>query len=541
MNMRVLLVDDERIIREKIAGKMDWPSLRLDFAGSAENGLEALEMLRRDYADILITDIHMPLMNGIQLAEEARRLYPHIKIVFLSGYEEFRFAKRAMELSVMKYVLKPFTKRELEEAILQARDEAEAMRQEERRLQAAMSILETSFPLLRERYLNLWVSGRMAAGDVPAKLQMLQLPLDGERYCVLIIEPDQPEESLFGGKMEPAVGKGLLSVLIEREVERYVSDSSKGVSFHSEHDQIVVILQHAEEHAADETVFDSIDQLRQRILEACRVTVSIGVGGVKSGYAGVPESYKEAREAIEYRFLIGRNAVIPVDLIHLHPSQVWSGFPDEYPDRIIAAIRSGAVAELKQSLNAFFERLRQARGLSITDMRLYVTECTARIITQSLQTALRLKDMYGKDYNPYEAIAQYKTMDEAEQGLMTLLSDISRYILDSRGGRKNKLIEIAAAFIHEHYQMENISINVLSAELQVHPTYFSRLFRQETGSTFTEYLMKVRMEKAKEYLSGTALRVSEVAFAVGVKDPFYFSTLFKKHTGMNPTEFREQV
>lgn len=121
MNMKLLLADDEWIIRDGIANKIDWSSLNIDIVGAVENGMEALTILKRECVDILVTDIHMPLMDGIRLAEEAKKIHPAIKIVILSGYEEFEFAKRALELSVMKYLLKPFTRKELEAAVMQAK------------------------------------------------------------------------------------------------------------------------------------------------------------------------------------------------------------------------------------------------------------------------------------------------------------------------------------------------------------------------------------------------------------------------------------
>jgi len=537
MNVKLLLADDEWIIRDGIANKIDWSAMNIDIVGAVENGLDALAILKREGVDILVTDIRMPQMDGIRLAEEARKLQPNIKIVILSGYEEFAFAKRALELSVLKYLLKPFTRKELEAAVLEAKGEVETLRQVDERLQTAMSTLEISFPLLRERYLNLWVAGQIAPADIQSRLQTIQLELKGDHFAVLITEPDEVGDR-SPTETENAINKELLPVVVGDEIERYMNACGKGVTFHGNHDHIVTILHDLHAQGADE-VFEWAEKLRRHIHDKFGITVCVGVGGLKPGYAGVVDSYKEAREAIVYRFLVGKNTVIPVELIQLHPYPAWAGISDEHAS-IIAAIRSGEEERIREQLNAIFEQLRAAKGLSISDIKLYITEFVAKILMHSLQSGLRLKDIYGRDYNPYAAISHYKTMDDLHQGLAVLLSDISRYILDNRGGKKRRMIDVAIEYIHANYRDEDLSINALSDQLRVHPSYFSRLFKQEVGSTFTDFLTKVRIDKAKEYLGDASLRISEITFLVGLKDPFYFSTLFKKHVGVSPTEFREQ-
>ncbi|MBE9915106.1 response regulator [Paenibacillus donghaensis] len=533
--MKLLLADDEWIIRDGIANKIDWSSLGIKIAGAAENGEEALGILKKESVDILVTDILMPQMDGIRLAEEARKLHPNIKIIILSGYEEFEFAKRALELSVMKYLLKPFTRKELEEAVLQARGEVESMRKVEEHLQTALSTLEKSFPLLRERYLSLWVAGKITPSDIPARLQTIHLKLLGRHFAVMITELDDIESI----PSESAVNKELLPVVVSNEIERFMGDYGKGITFHGDHDRIVTIVHDLQEEAPDER-FEWAEKLKQHIQDKFGITVSVGVGGLKEGYEGVADSYKEALEAIEYRFLVGRNTVIPVELIHPHPSTVWPGTSDKHANRITAAIRAGDEREIREHLNEFFQQLREAARLSISDIKLYSIEFAAKIVMSSLQSGLRLKDVYGREYDPYAAILQYKTMDDLHRGLASLLLDISHYFLDSRGSKKHRMIDFAIRYIQENYSVENLSINTLSDQLRVHPSYFSRLFKQEVGLTFTDFLTKVRIDKAKQYLGDASLRVSEITFMVGLKDPFYFSTLFKKHVGKNPTEFREQ-
>lgn len=152
--MKLLIADDEALIRDGIRNHIDWGKYGIEIAGVEENGLAALRVLEKEPIDILVTDIRMPRMDGIELSREARRRYPNIKIIILSGYEEFEFAQQALELSVMKYLLKPFTRPELEEAVVQAKEEVDSMRRAERRMSVTMDQLRRSLPLLRDRYLN---------------------------------------------------------------------------------------------------------------------------------------------------------------------------------------------------------------------------------------------------------------------------------------------------------------------------------------------------------------------------------------------------
>lgn len=535
--MKLLIVDDEFLIRDGIQNKINWSDFGIEVVGSAENGEAALDVLKKEAVDILVTDIRMPKMNGLELSREARKLYPNIKIILLSGFEEFEFAKQALELSVMKYLLKPFTRKELEEAILQAMDEVKSMQRVEHQLVITMDRLQRSLPLLRERYLNEWVSGQLSAEELHGKLQMVDIqPGDGS-FAVIVTVLDEAEQ--ISPLHASANHSDVLSLLLVEDIPQWIG-SGQGHTFQSVKGAIVTILDGLRDA---EEGYKTAEIIKDRARQALGLTVSVGLGRLKPGSEGVAESYREALEAVEYRFLVGKNSIIPCDLITFNGSSKWTGIPDDLAETIISAIRTGKRDEMRAGLSLLFNTLKTGQRLSISDIKICMTEFLAKVLTDLLQTGVRLKDIYAKDvkeYNPYSAIADYKTIDDLQQGLGLLFGDLSGYILDRRGGKKRQMIELALDYIHSHYQEEDLSIYAVSEKLYINPTYFSRLFKQEVGCTFTDYLTKTRLEGAKQWLKGSSHRVSEIAFMVGFKDPFYFSTLFKKQVGMNPTEFREQ-
>jgi len=539
--MKLLIADDEALIRDGIRNCIDWGRYGIDIVGAADNGLAALGMLEREPADILVTDIRMPKMDGIELSKEAKKRYPNIKIIILSGYEEFEFAQQALELSVMKYLLKPFTRPELEAAIVQAKEEVESMRQAERRLYVTMEQLRRSLPLLRDRYLNDWVSGRLPPGDISGKLQSVDVEPGAGRYAVAVTViddagPDAATGSDLGALRAVDGGADLRSVLLLEDVAERLKEAGSGVAFQGRQGEIVAVLSGL---ADADGLYAFAERIREQARADYGLTVSVCLGGLKEHPAEVAQSYREAVEAIDYRFLVGPDSVVPYDFIHWREPEDWPGIPGEFADRMASAIRTGREDLVRAELDRLFDMLKKLQSRGHADIKVNATEFTAGVLTLVISSGSRLKEMYGKEYNPYAAIMEARTIDGLARELESLFLDLSRYVRDRRGDRKRRVVEQALEYVHANYSREELSFQQLSEYLEMNPTYLSKLFKQETGTTFTDYLTKVRLDRAKRDLRATSLRVSEIAYSVGFRDPFYFSTLFKKHTGLNPTEFRD--
>lgn len=537
MSVKLLVVDDEFIIREGIKTKMDWNRLGVELVAVAENGYEALETLKAGPVDILITDIRMPVMDGIQLSREAMKLHPNLKIIILTGYEEFEYAKQALELSALSYMLKPFTKQELEDTILLAKREIIGHRTVESHLKITMERLEQSFPLLKERYLNQLVSERLPLKEIKSRLQLVDIHFQSDTFAVMIVELDKTDglEQLpeHDGNSE------LLQLVVKDEAEQYLQTVQPSVVFSGLNSHIVCIIDIVKSDKHDE-LFELAENMKAYIENTLQVSVSVGIGGIKHGIKGIPESFREAMEAIEYRFLVGKSSIIPIDYINIQSEQTIAGLSDSHAERIIAVVRSGNKLGIRGELDAIFTTIKEMKTSSISDIKLYMKEFLVKTITRLLHSSIRLRDMYSRDYDPYSLVDDYQTINDMHKGIRTLYFDISDYIRDKRGNKQRKVIEKAIEEIQANYDNENLSIQMLSEQLQMNTSYLSRLFKQEAGNTFTEFLAKYRIEKAKQYLVETTLRVSEITYRVGLKDPFYFSTLFKKYVGQNPTDYREQ-
>lgn len=534
--IKLLVADDEFIIREGIRSHINWTELGIRLMGAAENGKEALDMLADEPADILLTDVHMPVMDGIELCREARKRYPNLKIIILSGFEEFEFAKQALEVSAMRYLLKPFTRKELEEVLLDASRDIRHYRRLESNLEVTMVRLQESLPLLCENVLNRLVEGRLHPEEVRAKLELLDISLKGSRFVVLVAEKDHNDGR---GAGQPGANEELMTVLMKDEFGMALKERGQGVVFSGLNANAVCILEVGPDDLYEQ-VLDFAEAVKARIQTALKLTVSIGVGAIRPGYAGIAVSYREAQESLAYRFLIGQDSVIPIDRINLSDSAAFFAIPEEYGERLAMAVRYGNNRGIRGELDSLFDYMRGGTGGKISELRLAVKDFLAMTLRQLGLSGNRLKDLYGTDFDPYTAIDRYKTMDDMYRGLCTMIQELSGYIHDKRGNKLRNVIQRAVDYIQSHYHLEELSINTLSEELSMNASYFSRLFKQETGATFTEYLTKTRLERAKELLKGTTKRISEITYEVGMKDPYYFSTLFKKYTGINPTEFREQ-
>lgn len=532
MSIKLLAVDDEPIILNGIKNYVKWDRLGIQLIGAEANGIKALETLKNNPVDILVTDINMPYMNGIELSREAKKLYPDIKIILLTGYEEFEYARQAIDIGALKYLLKPFTRLELEETIRIAKEQLE----ERIRLEEDISLLkkrvEKSFPLLKERYLNRLITGELTE-NISLTLSSVEIELRAKMFSVILIQIDDKTE--FNKLSIKATEKDIINAYMKEIIYDSLKTNSNSLIFNSYDGKTVCIFSDYNEEA----VVEFAEKIRAYVKATYGITVSIGLGKAYEGLGNIYKSYEEAKEALEYRFLLGDNSIIPIEYINFSADTSTEKTASINASELISAVKSGDKASVRHLLKCFSDEIQNNKGISIVDIRLDLKQLVSRIILELLQSTARLKDIFSEDYDPYSQIDSYETLQEMCEGVESFLNSISSFIIDKRGNKKRSIIEKSLDFINSNYHEYELSINEVSEYISMNTSYYSRLFKQEMGITFTEYINKLRVEKAKMLLKNSVLRVSEISYKIGFKDPFYFSTIFKKYTGVNPTEYRE--
>ena len=500
---RVFLVDDEPFIVEGLYDIMDWSGMGLEIAGHAENGRKALEAIRVTPVDILITDIAMPEMNGLELIRKAREVHPELKVIILSGYNEFDYLKEGMHLGIENYLLKPINVEELKSTLAGTIEKLNAPG-----LSRLWSIHDID--MLRDSIVYRWMTDKISYPELEERAALLSVRIDAPYFFVSILRTDREPDRLYE-TVRQEVGAGNSDTLVFRNL-----DNDTGILF-----------------ALDDPASGK-EQARQRLaglrrkLPGC---VRISLGDVVGGAENVHRSYARAKKAQEYFLVYHHETVIDAEQLPLQSEGSTRFLVDWtlYSKHILSKDKE----KLLQTIRDDFERLKTRKGLTPEMVRGLAIEMIIRL-KEELQKIkqIEMPDLYA------EAIKQVTQASHADE-LLEIVSQAAEKTIESIiRDNKSPVIQEILKLIHESYA-DTLTLKWLGEKFNIHPVYLGQLFHKETGSSFTDYVNRYRIEKAKELLRENKLKVHEIARKVGYWETGYFYRQFRKYTGLSPTEFKE--
>jgi two-component system response regulator YesN len=520
---KVFLVEDEIVAREGIRDNVDWRLNGFEFCGEAPDGEIALPLLETAEPDILITDIKMPFMDGLQLCKVVRERMPWVKIIILSGHDEFEYAQEAIKLGVTEYLLKPVGVQELHNVLHKVAAQLDRERREQEELQRLRDQVEENLAVLKERFLLKLVVGAVSSAEAVEQSQALGLELIARCYMVIVIKVelcDAPGQFDYHGYQ-----------YVQRVVSSLVETNPDVFLLTKDLEELVLMIKgHTPEYLQEEG--DLLIEQIQRQVEGGKCKLAIGVGTPKKRITDIYHSFVEALTATQDTAIIHKAAsdveVDTAELLKADKSAV-----EDY-------LRCG----VKEDFNDFFDAFIQPLGEAA--LRSYLIK--NYIFLDLVLITARFVNELGGEVD--EVIPEINHIETALATIQTIehIRDQAQKILTSaltfRDSRANShyagMIQHAKEYIGVHYVNPNLSLNEVAAQASLSPSHFSVVFGQETCSTFKEYLTETRLKRAKELLRTTTLKSSEIAYQIGYTDPHYFSYVFRKNTGLTPTEFRSQ-
>lgn len=537
---KAIIVDDESIVRDGLRNTIAWNDHGFELAGDYENGREAWEAIERLKPDLIISDISMPFMDGLELARLVSTNYPYMKVVILTGYDQFEYAQQAIRLKVRDFVLKPITAREIRELLDKARAE---MDEEAKRLEdlgRLRSQLHQSLPLLKERFLERLVLLGLGKPEIEERFAYFGLPSLEPPCLVMVADIDD-----FGEK-ETLIDDGhdaeFLRFAVFNIFEETASQRPGTLLFRTREEKLMAIVGGAaDESELYDAAFGMAEEVRHLVEKYLRFTVTIGIGHAVSSAEQLPASARSALSALDYRFQQGKNKVLGITDME-GSSAPASPVPNrDWDRRLAAAVRTGAADEARELIGRIAGELRSA---PLPVCFLHIQRILLALLDVAQELGLGLESPAG-EAAPIQPLCltevyRFKTLGEIEDWLKDIVASLMAGIADNRSRFTRLQIARATDYIEEHYADEKLSLRDLCRHVLMSTSYFSLAFKQCTGETFVEYLTRVRIEKAKALLLATSLKFYEIASRVGYADPNYFSILFKKHTGMTPRDFRER-
>lgn len=531
----VFLVEDEVVVRESIKKNVDWESYGFMLAGEAGDGELAYAQIKEKQPDLLITDIKMPFMDGIELSRLVAREMPDTKIVFLTGYGEFEYAREAIRLNAAEYLLKPVTENALGEMLERVFEILQAEHKQKTLIEQYMCEMQEMKELDRERFMNALIGGKHSVNDLLDMARKLDIPISAASYTLILMRVFQPED------MPGAYSEKLVEY---SDWVRAFFNQQKVLLFPYRPDNMAVLVKTGEGQDAQEICHEVACRLAEKAGEQ-GLCYFVACGSTVSRLGDLSKAYRSANKAFSYRYMLeGSHSVFYEQLNsvstskHLYPDLEGLGNINIDKKIIDKLLRSGTQSDVRYVIDEYFDRVGQ-KHLDSWMLRQY--------LAMDIQlTCLSYLDELGIGKTKlYERCAGMKTIDdqiatvETTQAYLVDILEQTLSLCESHAkGRYDQTIMEAKDFIAKYYSNEETSLNNVAKAVNMSPTHFSTIFKQETGQTFIEFLTEIRMEKARELLRKTSDKTSAIAYIVGYKDPHYFSYLFKKINGVSPKEYR---
>lgn len=527
----ILVAEDEQIMREGIEEILRENKCLNVY--SARNGQIALEIIENNDIHGMVLDIRMPKMTGLELLKELNKRNKRIETIILSGHDEFEYAKEAMKYGAIDYILKPFTPADVRYISEKLLENIKAKENKEREIEQLKEQIEKNKPVIRERFFYDLLNKSMDQEILQERLKFLEMEFKGEYFQVFVIEIDD-EGQVIESKNEE--NYQIMVMSIYNRIKNYTDQVKYCEVFHLSTNIFVILFNHFAPENSD-LVYYALEKLLTEVKEQLNITLSVGVGEILKGIKYIKTSYNQALHALKYKILLGGGNII--NIWDLEKSD-HTPIADFYEEEFISKIKLNQKDEVMRLLNDIFQSIKKSQ----TSMNLYSLNLICmRILTACLVAMEKTKtsvDNSGefKWSNPFNDFLKLRTLDEIISWTTKFVLSIMEQLERNRDKKSKSTIEHAKSIIHNNFKSD-LSLAVIAGSLQLSKNYFGQIFKEQMGLTVNEYINLVRINKAKELLEKSTLKVYEIAYEVGFNDQHYFSSVFKKIVGVSPTEYRE--
>lgn len=532
---RALLVDDEVLVRDAMRENIRWEESGFELAGVCENGKEAAEFIEENPVDLVITDICMPYMDGMELSRILYEKYPRIQIIILSGFGEFEYAKKAIQYKVSEYLLKPVTSAEMSELLQRMKEKLDAISREEQKrltMEKNARVYKKNADVIRSRKLASLVMRNREVETSLEELKQMGIQLTASVFCIGIVNLDLYSRYYEQNEREMQDGT-LMGFVVFNISQEIVENHTAGLAYQEEENQTVIIFQTDSPREFSGEIERICRKIQQCVREASGLDVSIAVGPYVSQPGQLYRSYEEARRALEGRYLLGKGQIFIQDQEDSRERDVSLY---QFLPQLQEAVRKSDRTEIRHLLLEIRECIVESRS-----GKNQIYSCLQQLVKSLEETVLRFGgdpgSLRGEGTRLMRQVMEEKTFGQAMDLVTDYAERVADFMDDQSRSQGKRLAMQAVDYIKKHYADPEMGLNDVCAYLGLSPSRFSTVFKEATGETFMEILIRTRMERAKELLENTSLKNYEIAEKVGFSDPHYFGTSFKRATGMTPTEY----
>ena len=526
---KVILVDDEEEVIYVIKQKIAWDQLGFQVVGSATNGVKALELVEKTQPDVVITDIKMPYMDGLELSKRLNDDYRNIHIIIFTGFDEFEYAKEAVHLEVEEYMLKPINSQELTECLKRVKNSLDGEREEKLNVQKLENYFNDVLPILQTNLFVSLIEGRVDEGEYSKFVDSYKIDLKGPYYCCAVFHTSThhvPEN------MEPL----LLSMSVEREIKERIAERINCREFIYLGNTVLIIELSSKEKMVEFT--DICDKFCKWVNRVIGAVVTAGIGRMCDNILNINSSYEGAREAVSYRVLYGTNRAINIEEIAPNEQNMTIQSEDSKMHDLFKAIYLGNSKSIEDAVSREIEKLHKNAN-TVSQYNLVIMEMVGAFYRFCANNFMDFNDFLNGIDNPYENVPQ---MDEntLESWLIDCSLGVSGKLKSVRNSKSMSLVNDGKNIVRDRYMEPDLSLDKVCSLMGVSNSYFSSVFKKEVGKSFVTYLTDYRMEIAAGLIMDTNEKSYKIAEMVGYTDANYFSYVFKKKYGVSPSKYRNE-
>ena len=532
----IILVDDEEEVRKSIIKQIDWESAGFKVVGDAENGEDALEKIEVLEPDVVLTDIRMPYMDGLTLAEKIRQRYPSTKVVIFSGYDDFEYAQKAIKLNVTEYILKPVNVEELTSILKRIKSNLDEEIEEKRNVSRLRENYRKSLPIIREQFFNDMVHRRLADDLIESKLREYDIPITGARKWIIAAIDVEKSDDRSKKTLSLHEEEELIPISVMQIVREKLKSYCRFSLFQSTAEAGMVVIAALDDDNTTTGLIDVLGDICKETKRILEVPVTIGIGHSVTGLSKIAGSYQSAVEALGYKAVVGSGITIYIN--DMEP--VGSGkleFDNSDESDFISAVKFGPDEKIEAVMVRISGKLESAR-VHYRQQQVYVFGVLNTVIQMIQQYDLNLEEILGGELEYLSVIDKLQKREEFGEWLLKTARKMNQAINQERDMTTRQVIQQAKQYIMDNYQNPDLSVEMICRHLHMSPAYFSTMFKKETGQAYIAYLTEIRLNKAVELLNKTDDKTYVIASKVGYQEQNYFSYVFKKKFGVSPTKFR---
>ncbi len=523
---KVMFVDDEDKIRKLLRICIDWETLGFEVIADASSANHALELIAVEKPDIIITDIEMPYINGLDFAEIVSWEYPGIKTVILTAHSDFNYAKKGVDIGISGFLLKPIRREEITEVMKNLR---QVLIEEKRQLfeyESLKSRLRDNWDYIVQNFLNNLLLSKFSQESLEDNLRFYKVPLhiNTGYYNVLLLSP----------VLDTGAEENILQLFKCQKIISSMLNKTTGVVLFIDFQQNIIMISENKKI----NLYAYASHIVAMLSEKLKIDIYYGVGVPVEHLTDIRSSYKHAYNGVQIsKFSQGKSFVINGSSENQYTK--LSDILKSVDEDISLYLKIPIENKVIDRINSIYTMIQNSSGIEFSNVMIFSLSLVNIILNTVNDMGINYTEIYQTDHLPYAHILKLTDIKSIKDYIINFVQFTIQQIEKFNQSQGNQLISSIIQYINENISDSTLSLKKISDMNYINSSYLSRIFKAVTGTAFIDYLINIRIEKAKKLLIGSNLKIYEIAEQIGINDPNYFSKYFKKHTGYTPAQFKE--